>query len=586
MTRFWHDPYCNLDRFPLGAVPAGSVVRLCLRAMGPSVRAFVRLWRGIDAEWIEMRPLESGGYEAEIRAGRDPGLLWYFFVADTPEGRRYVGKPEKGACETYDCEPPSFQITVYGSAFETPRFLQSGVMMQIMVDRFRVGKKAVKPHGRGAYLHKSWNETPDVRKGGKNDDLEAVDFFGGNLAGIEEKLDYISDLGVSVLYLNPIFRARSNHKYDTGDYMQIDPSFGTEADFKRLAEKAREKGIRIILDGVFSHTGADSRYFNRYHTYDSVGAYESEASPYAKWYDFGESRDDYDSWWGIKTLPNVIETEPSYLDFAVRNDDSVVAHWLRAGAGGWRLDVADELPMDFIRALRTRVKAENPENAVIGEVWEDVTNKISYGRPRSYALGDTLDSAMNYPLRENLIAFMLGRIPAGELAEALNHQLSTLPPPMLHAMMNLLGSHDKPRVINVLAGKENLEPPREERAFVPLTREEYALGSERFARAFEFICHWPGMPCLYYGDEAGLTGMGDPFCRMPYPWGKEDTALQSRVRAAIRNRNAKPVLQTGFTRVRALDNDRVEVVRETVGGRDALGNPMPDAKETFVLRRF
>ena len=586
MTRLWHDPYCELDRFPLGAVPAGSVVRLCLRSMGPCYRAFVRLWRGIDAEWIEMRPLASGGYEAEIKAGRDPGLLWYFFVADTPEGRKFVGKPEKGVCETCDGEPPSFQITVYGSEFETPGFLHRGVMMQIMVDRFRVGGEARKPHGRGAYLHKSWDEAPDLRRGGKDDDLESVDFFGGNLKGVEEKLDYIASLGVSVLYFNPIFRARSNHKYDTGDYMQIDPSFGTEADFRRLAEKAGKMGIRVILDGVFSHTGADSRYFNRYHTYDSVGAYESERSPYAKWYDFGASRDDYDSWWGIKTLPNVIETEPGYLNYIVRNDDSVVSHWLRAGASGWRLDVADELPMDFIRALRARVKSENPQNAVIGEVWEDVTNKISYGRPRSYALGDTLDSAMNYPLREHLISFLRGEIEADELADFLNHQLSTLPPPILCAMMNLLGSHDKPRVINVLSGQENLEPPHNERAFVPLTREQYALGSERFARAFEFVCHWPGMPCLYYGDEAGLTGMGDPFCRAPYPWGHEDKALAARVRAAIFKRNSHPVLQTGFTRVRALNRDALEVTREISNGRDALGNPAADAKETFVLRRI
>ena len=576
MTRLWHDPYCELDRFPLGAVPAGSVVHLCLRVSGPSERAYVRLWRGSDAEWIEMKPLRSSGYEAEIKAGREPGLLWYYFVLDTPEGRLYAGKPEVGSCETYDYEPPSFQITVYGSSFETPEFMQKGVMMQIMVDRFRACGRKNQPHGRGAYLHKKWDEVPDIRLGTGDEDCEAIDFFGGNLRGIEEKLDYIQDLGVSVLYLNPIFRARSNHKYDTGDYKQIDPSFGTEADFRRLTRKAKERGISIILDGVFSHTGADSRYFNRYHTYDSVGAYESADSPYAKWYAFGATRDEYDSWWGIKTLPNVIETEPSYLDYIVRSEDSVTAHWLRAGASGWRLDVADELPMDFIRALRARVKAESPENVVIGEVWEDVTNKISYGRPRCYALGDTLDSAMNYPLRDHLIAFMLGEIDAYCFADFLNFQLSTLPRPMLHAMMNLLGSHDKPRIINVLAGQTDLEPEREKRAFIPLTEEEYALGSERFARAFEFLCNWPGTPCLYYGDEAGMTGMGDPFCRGTYPWGKEDKVLQSRIRDAIRARAASPVLQTGDTCVRAVGENEIEVRRSMGGDNEEI---------TFILKR-
>ena len=584
MTRLWHDPYCELDRFPLGAVPAGSRIRLRLRVIGASERAFVRLWRGFDAEWLPMTPMESGGYEAEINAGRETGLLWYFFVLDTPDGRKYAGKPEGDACAVYDYEPASFQITVYDPAFETPAFMRKSVMMQIMVDRYAIGGKARKPHGRGAYLHKSWDEQPDVRTEGE--DCEAVDFFGGNLKGIEEKLPVIRDLGISALYLNPIFRARSNHKYDTGDYREIDPSFGSENDFISLARAAKENGISIVLDGVFSHTGADSRYFNKFGAYPGPGAYGSPDSPYASWYRFGKNRDDYDSWWGIKTLPNVNEMDPSFLDFIVRGSDSVAAHWLSRGASGWRLDVADELPMDFIRALRARVKAEGKSNAVIGEVWEDVTNKISYGRPRCYALGDTLDSAMNYPLRDAVISFSLGKTDAYALAELVNHQLSTLPKPMLYSMMNLLGSHDKPRIINVLSGEENLEPPREKRAFRPLTDERYALGCERFARAFEFICHLPGMPCLYYGDEAGMTGMGDPFCRGTYPWGREDLELKNRIRAIIRRRNECPALQTGTAVVRARNADEVEVRRVIADGLDVFGAKAPNADIISVFRRL
>ena len=387
---------------------------------------------------------------------------------------------------------------------------------------------------------------------------------------MREKLSYLKDLGIGAIYLNPVFRARSNHKYDVGDYLEIDPSFGTEADFERLTREAADAGIHVVLDGVFSHTGADSRYFNRYGTYPSVGAYQSPDSPYAKWYRIDPRTGKYDSWWGIDTLPNVNETEPSFLNFIVNGDDSVIAHYLRSGASGWRLDVADELPMEFIHALRLRAKAEGAQNCVIGEVWEDPTNKVSYGRPRSYALGDTLDSAMNYPLRDTVLAFFLGKQDAYHLANAVNHQLSTLPKPMLYSMMNLLGSHDKPRAINVLAGSQNLEPPREQRAFTPLTPEQYALGSERFVRAFELITLLPGMPCLYYGDEAGLTGMGDPFCRLPYPWGREDRALQARIQSLIRRRNASPILRRGDTTLRALTPDALQITRTLDGASESF----------------
>ncbi len=570
MIYLWHDPYLNLDRFPLGAVPAGSAVRLRLRVTGESERAFVRLWRGGGEEWVPMRALSDSAYEADVPVGREKGLLWYYFVVDTPDGRVYAGKPEDDVCACYDHEPPSFQITVYDPAFEAPEWMRDSVMMQIMVDRFFIGGKANPPAGRGAYLHKSWNELPDLRPAAADGDAEAIDFFGGNLEGVREKLSYLKDLGIGAIYLNPVFRARSNHKYDVGDYLEIDPSFGTEADFERLTREAADAGIHVVLDGVFSHTGADSRYFNRYGTYPSVGAYQSPDSPYAKWYRIDPRTGKYDSWWGIDTLPNVNETEPSFLNFIVNGDDSVIAHYLRSGASGWRLDVADELPMEFIHALRLRAKAEGAQNCVIGEVWEDPTNKVSYGRPRSYALGDTLDSAMNYPLRDTVLAFFLGRRDAYHLANAVNHQLSTLPKPMLYSMMNLLGSHDKPRAINVLAGSQNLEPPREQRAFTPLTPEQYALGSERFVRAFELITLLPGMPCLYYGDEAGLTGMGDPFCRLPYPWGREDRALQARIQSLIRRRNASPILRRGDTTLRALTPDALQITRTLDGASESF----------------
>ena len=562
MIRARHDPYSFIDRFPRGACPAGSVV--CLRITTPDApsRAWVRLWRGGGEDWISMKPVSSDVWEAHVPVGGDTGLVWYYFVLeDEGAGRTYVGKPPARECGLYDHEPPSFQITVYDPAFETPEWMRDSVMMQIMTDRFAIGSKGIlPPEGRGAFLHKYWNEPPVLCQNG--DDCEAVDFFGGNLTGIREKLPFLKDMGIGALYLNPIFQARSNHKYDTGDYKKIDPSFGTEKDLTLLCRDAAEAGIHIVLDGVFSHTGADSRYFNKYGTYNSKGAYSHlKESPYYSWYRFDGGRDDYDCWWGIDTLPNVNEMDPSYFGFIVTDKDSVVSRYIKKGTAGWRLDVADELPMEFIRALRSRVKTENPDACVIGEVWEDVTNKISYGRPRCYAVGDTLDSAMNYPLREHLINFMLFRESAYDLQELINHQQSTLPAPMLFSMMNMLGSHDKPRIIDVLAGKTDLEPPRERRVFEPLSQEEYALGRERFIKAFELINHLPGMPCIYYGDDAGLTGMGDPFCRRTYPWGKEDVKLRERIKEMIQKRNSSSVLRRGDCIIRALDEHRLEVRR-------------------------
>ena len=559
-----HDPYFEPDRFPPGARPAGSVVCLRVSSSDRLASVRVRLWRSGGEEQIPMREVIRGVFEATVNVGSETGPLWYYFILRSESGETaFLGKPVGGSCAVYACEPPSFQITVYDPAFETPAWMRSGVMMQIMVDRFAVGAPGpIKPHGRGAYLHTDWYEPPHLCKNGS--DEESVDFFGGNLNGIREKLPYLQDLGIGILYLNPIFKARSNHKYDTGDYLCIDPSFGTESDFRALCGEAASAGIRIVLDGVFSHTGADSRYFNKFSTYPSPGAYNAyEASPYSSWYRFLTSRDDYDCWWGIPTLPNVNEVDPSYLDYIIRGPDSVIGHYLRCGASGWRLDVADELPMEFIRALRLRAKRENPNACVIGEVWEDVTNKLAYGRTRCYAAGDTLDSAMNYPLRDHLIAFLTGLEPAPVTVEFLCHQMSTLPAPMYYSMMNLLGSHDKPRILNVLAGQTDLEPEREKRAFIPLSRPQYELGKARFLKAFDFICHMPGMPCLYYGDEAGLTGMGDPFCRRTYPWGREDTELTSAVRGIIRHRNSSPALKTGSCRFRAPDDDRIEITRES-----------------------
>ncbi len=584
MTRVWHDPYDARFRSPRGAIPARTEFCVRIRVYGECERAFARVWRDGRAELTEMTAADGNEYAAVIYSGDEPGLLWYYFIIDAPGGRVYLGKPEIGACEMSVTEPASFQITVCDPLFDAPKWMRSSIMYQIMPDRFRAGGKARQPHGRGAYLHGDWYEPPDLRKKSADGDAEAIDFFGGNLRGIYEKLSYIKDLGAGALYLNPIFEARSNHKYDVGDYSKIDESFGDDAEFRALAKAASDIGINIVLDGVFSHTGADSVYFNKYGTYVAGGAFSDPESVYRKWYRF-DGDGGYDCWWGIETLPNINELEPSFLNYAVAGDNSIVARYLNMGANGWRLDVADELPMRFIRALRRRVKAESPRNAVIGEVWDDISNKIAYGAERSYALGDTLDSAMNYPLRARLLGFLLGKNDAYSLAEVIKHQRATLPNAMYYSMMNLLGSHDKPRVISALSGRNDLEPPRNERRYEQLSKAEYALGKRRFADAWRFVCHLPGMPCLYYGDEAGMTGMADPFCRAAYPWGREDIELLEEIKEINALRNGSGALKTGECDVFARNADEVEVVRTISGGYDVFGESAKDEKRSFILKR-
>ena len=562
-----HDSRNIIYRTPAGARPTGDKVTLRLRAEA-GARVTLRVWWNDKEQKFPMKPskAEAGLYEHVLALPKTPGLLWYYFIVEDKDGPRFYGNAQDGLGgegQLYGHEPPSFQITVYDAAYAPPEWMKNGIMYQIMPDRFFAVGKNQPPHG---WLHENWDDAPaplPVNRP-KYDD-SADDFFGGNLRGIAEKLNYLRDLGVTVLYLNPIFRARSNHKYDTGDYETIDPSFGTRADFESLCAAAKEKGIRVMLDGVFSHTGNDSRYFNRFGTYDTVGAYQSLKSPYASWYRFKQWPDDYDCWWDFQTLPNVNELNPDYMAYIVTGKDAIVKRWLRCGASGWRLDVADELPMAFLRALRKSVKATDPDAAVLGEVWEDASNKIAYDELRCYCAGDTLDSVMNYPLREGLIDFLTGGADAFSLKRRLDALYENYPAPFAFSLMNLVGSHDKARILNRLSGADPEERPGEKRRFKKLTQRQYALGRRRFLKLWEFVCALPGMPCLYYGDEAGAQGGDDPFCRCTYPWGHEDAALIHKIAKLNRARLASSAARLGDLTLVAKNEDTIEAVRRWQG---------------------
>ena len=584
-------------RSPLGALTAGSQVRLrvAILSAGEPDAVELRVWDGKE-QHFPMRSLGARDgrryYEVQVEVSEKPCLYWYRFEAVSSDGVRHVlGAPDDSGCgEGRMSAATDFQITVYDADYKTPAWMVDGVMYQIMVDRFFHGEGTdalmhAKDGTDQLELHKNWTDMPSLNVSDNGDNF-ATDFFGGNLEGVRQKLSYLKELGVSVIYFNPIFTARTNHKYDTGDYMQVDPMFGDEKTLHTLCEEAKALGIRVMLDGVFSHVGSDSVYFNRRGTHgEKTGAFRDPDSPYKKWFTFKHWPDDYECWWGFRTLPNVNEMDEDFRKHILNGEDSVVKHWVRQGTSGWRLDVADELPMDFLRELRREVKSVDEDAAVLGEVWEDASHKVAYGVMRSYVLGDTLDSVMNYPLRDALIAFLMGRKGAGTVVRDLTALAHNYPKSFLYSLMNMMGSHDRPRILNVLAGNDGSDIPRDRRAEHKLSQEERMIGILRERMMLRMMMSVPGMPCVYYADEAGMEGCADPFCRRTYPWGTEDKQLLSYYRGMIAMRNKNAVLRTGECRFIAPCDDVLGVVRVIEGGADALGRKAENACAVTLINR-
>ena len=430
-----------------------------------------------------------------------------------------------------------YELLIYDAGYSTPDWAKGGIIYHVFVDRFYRTKTIEKKDT----IIRRWGETPHYLPDEKGEILNN-DFFGGNLEGIKEKLPYIASLGISIIYLSPIFEAHSNHKYDTGDYHKIDPMFGNENSLKELINEADKNGIYVILDGVFSHTGDDSIYFNKYGRYNSTGAYESKDSPYYNWYTFNKWNDDYVSWWGIKTLPEINERDESYVNF-VTGQNGVIDHWQKTGVMGWRLDVADELPDEFIDALRISVKKESKDALIIGEIWEFASNKYSYGKLRKYLLGKQLDSVTNYPLRHGIIEFVKNK-DCNLLYETMNRIMETYPPETVDCLMNIIGTHDTERILTVL-GNSIIPYSKEEMSKSKLSEKELKQGIKLLKIAVLLQMTLPGIPCIYYGDEAGLQGWKDPFNRRCYPWGNENKEIFDYYMLITKFRRKNKVLASG-----------------------------------------
>lgn len=352
---------------------------------------------------------------------------------------------------------------------------------------------------------------------------------------------------------------------------------GTEEDFRDLCAKAREKGIRILLDGVFNHTGSQSVYFNADGFYPTLGAAQSQDSPYYDWFQFSQWPGSYDAWWGISTLPNVREDCPDYVDYIIEGENSVVKRWLRAGASGWRLDVADELPDEFIEKLRAAVEETDPDAMVIGEVWEDASNKISYSRRRKYFHGKELHGVMNYPFRTALLNYLLDG-PAEDFKEAMETIRENYPPAAFFSAMNFLGTHDTPRVLTILGGVP-LPEGRDAQSTFHLTQHQREAGLERLHVAAAILFTFPGSPMVYYGDEAGLEGAADPFNRRTYPWGRENQALLTWFRWLGQLRKSRSSLRRGSLSWLEARGPLLAYLRETFDESTAtLVNASPEVR--------
>lgn len=539
-------------REPFGAVTPGTRISLNLFIREEQIpeKCFLRLWDGETEEIIQMYDRDdSGFYKCSFEAENNPTPLWYYFIIDYPDETIFYGNNKEslgGPGSVYKEQPPSYQITVYQKQFKTPSWFRKGSVYHIFVDRFSRSDKYANTKKYKRY-HEDWYEPPHHLPSDGDEEYFPDDFFGGNLHGIIDKLGYIHGLGATAIYLSPIFESRSNHKYDTADYTRIDSSFGNEEIFKNLCKEAASLGIRIILDGVFSHTGDDSIYFNKYSHYPFAGAYNSKESPYYPWYTFDEYPDSYKCWWDIVSMPTIDKECISFRNF-ICSSDGIASRWLKAGASGWRLDVADELPVDFLKALRKTVKETKDDSLLMGEVWEDASNKVSYGKLRNYCYGDTLDSVMNYPIREALIDFIMGRISSFEATAILNSQLENYPAEFLHENMNLLGSHDRARLRTILSGAPPADSmTRNEQAYYVPDEAQVQYASARTMALASMMFTMPGVPHIYYGDEAGLEGMADPFNRKCYPWGRENKQLVEFFKKISNFRKNNAVLINGDT---------------------------------------
>lgn len=532
-----YDSWMESHKKPFGALEIGEDININIEAISDVKEIYLILETNEDIKKeIKMENKSNGIFTIDKYKFEKENIYFYYFKSIEGETLdvKYYGKSyDCGACvEYHDINYINkYQITVSRKT-ESPKWFKEGILYHIFVDRFNRTGKINNPK-KNSFIYANWEDTPMYIKNKENEVIR-WDFHGGNLKGIISKLNYLKGLGVTVIYLSPIFKSQSNHKYDTGDYKTIDPMFGDEEIFKELIYKASKKGINIILDGVFSHTGDDSIYFNKYGNYDSLGAYQSKNSKFFSWYNFKDYPNEYDCWWGVKSLPNVNETENSYMDYIIRDKDSVIKKWMNYGVKGWRLDVVDELPSKFLETLKKETLNIDNESVIIGEVWEDASNKISYSERRKYFLGNQLNGVTGYVFKNIVVDFLKGNVNSQAVYNRFMTIKENYPKYAFKSNLNLLGTHDTRRILTELNEEKELLKLA---VFIQMTFE--------------------GVPYVYYGDEAGLIGETDPDNRRTYPWENEDKDILNFYKKIIKERKNNKLLSSGETKFLKLSNQNI-----------------------------
>ena len=607
-----HDSRDLLYRAPGGAVPAGTPVTLRFRTFHDDVTS-VRL-RLFDVNANAQRIVtmtraasDVSCYQASLATEscdfwqttiQNPSAnnLWYRFIVSDGSKTAYYGDDtpalDGGLGRPTDAQvDQSWALMAYDPAFKAPAWAKDAVIYQIFPDRFRNGSTANDPKtGDPRYdepvVKKGWSALPEGYCShydtGCSEGPRGRDYFGGDLDGVTQKLDYLRDLGVNTIYFNPIFAARSNHRYDTSDYRRIDPYLGTQGDFSKLVTQAKQRGIRVVLDGVFNHMSSDSPQFDRYHHYgNSVGACESVSSQYRSWFSFHNQHvpcttGDYDGWFGFDSIPVLNKSNPDVKSYFVTGTDSISKLWLDRGAAGWRLDVMGDpsFPASYWSDFRQVVKQEKSDALIIGELWQKDTTLLRFLR------GDRADSTMDYRLRDAVLGFLAPQgfdakgfpdsghaIPASQFAARLSSIREDYPDAAYYSLMNLLDSHDTARLLwQLTPGAEN-RSAREDNAA------NLAEGKRRLRLASLIQFALPGAPTVYYGDEVGMTGADDPDDRRTYPWtdtgGHPDDALLAHYKALTSLRKSVPALVGGDFRVLLADDSANTVVFGRKSGTDA-----------------
>ncbi len=542
-------------------------------------------------------------------AGSESGLFYYEFLFLRGYETLFTDTYNNVDFELSQSSAGRFRLLIYSADYKVPSWFGNNIVYHIFVDRFCKTKKF--PLRDGTVLDDDWDDGIPQYADVPGGDVENNVFFGGDLDGITQNLDYLEGFGVGTIYLSPIFDSPSNHKYDTADYTHIDDMFGGEDAFDRLVSETKKRGIKIILDGVFNHTGDDSKYFDRYGKYGTDGAYQTQASPYFKWYNFKNYPDEYECWWNIKIMPRLKQERRECRSYFTSRD-GICAEYVKRGIAGWRLDVADELCDEFLDELRQSVKQySDGEAVIIGEVWENAAEKQSYGKRRRYFQGKQLDSVMNYPLRNGIIDFVM-RGDGNMLYDILTEIYSSYPRKVCDALMNLVGTHDTERILTVLgdAGTESMSNP--ELAVFKLSDSQRGMAKKRLMVASVLQYTVYGTPSLYYGDEAGVEGGRDPFCRLPYPWGRQDEQLMQHYKTLGKIRREQKVYRGGdfkildhgngyFAFERSLDGESVITVansgnadhtfelqgiyKNLITGQSIVGNITLGECEAAILKR-